>query len=78
MRTHQQPYQDLSDGDITAAIAPSIPGSGVDLYAGIGGAPEAVLAAAAIRSLAGDLRTMIWPRDDEEKKVGIPRSLIPS
>ncbi|MBV8378147.1 MAG: class II fructose-bisphosphatase [Verrucomicrobia bacterium] len=58
----------ISDGDITAAIAPSMPGSGVDLYAGIGGAPEAVLAAAAIRCLGGDLQTMMWPRDEEEKK----------
>jgi fructose-1,6-bisphosphatase II len=61
----------ISDGDITAAIAPSIAGSGVDLYAGIGGAPEAVLAAAAIRCLGGDLQTMMWPRDEEEKKQTI-------
>jgi len=61
----------ISDGDITAAIAPSIPGSGVDLYTGIGGAPEAVLAAAAIRCLGGDLQTMMWPRDEEEKKQAI-------
>jgi fructose-1,6-bisphosphatase II len=60
----------ISDGDITAAIAPSISDSGVDLYAGIGGAPEAVLAAAAIRCLGGDMQSMMWPRDaDEEKKV---------
>jgi fructose-1,6-bisphosphatase II len=61
----------ISDGDITAAIAPSIPGSGVDLYAGIGGAPEAVLAAAAIRCLGGDLQAMMWPRDEEEKKSAV-------
>jgi fructose-1,6-bisphosphatase II len=58
----------ISDGDITAAIAPSIADSGVDLYAGIGGAPEAVLAAAAIRCLGGDLQTMMWPRDDAERE----------
>ena len=56
----------ISDGDITAAIAPSIPESGVDLYVGIGGAPEAVLAAAAIRCLGGDIQARMWPRDDEE------------
>src|SRR6201994_2659357 len=61
----------ISDGDITAAIAPSIPGSGVDVYAGIGGAPEAVLAAAAIRCLGGDIQAMMWPRDEEEKKKAI-------
>jgi fructose-1,6-bisphosphatase II len=58
----------ISDGDITAAIAPSIAESGVDLYVGVGGAPEAVLAAAAIRCLGGDLQTMMWPRDTAEEQ----------
>ena len=61
----------ISDGDITAAIAPSIADSGVDLYVGIGGAPEAVLAAAAIRCLGGDLQTIMWPRDTEEEEAVI-------
>jgi fructose-1,6-bisphosphatase II len=61
----------ISDGDITAAIAPSIADSGVDLYVGIGGAPEAVLAAAAIRCLGGDLQTVMWPRDTEEEEAVI-------
>ena len=56
----------ISDGDIAGAIAPSMAESGVDLYVGIGGAPEAVLAAAAIRCLGGDLQSMMWPRDDAE------------
>lgn len=56
----------ISDGDIAGAIAPSMAESGVDLYVGIGGAPEAVLAAAAIRCLGGDLQSMMWPRDDTE------------
>src|SRR5262249_55431288 len=41
----------LPDGDITAAIAPSLPDTGVDLYMGSGGSPEGVLAAAALRTL---------------------------
>ncbi len=57
----------ISDGDITAAIAPSIPSSGVDLYVGIGGSPEAVLAAAAIRCLDGDIQIMMRPRDEAER-----------
>jgi len=57
----------IGDGDITAAIAPSLPGSGVDLYAGIGGSPEGVVAAAAIKSLGGDLQMKMWPRDEAEK-----------
>src|SRR5207249_364570 len=50
----------ISDGDITAAVAPSMPGSGVDLYVGIGGSPEAVLAAAALRCLGGDMQVRMW------------------
>ena len=61
----------ISDGDITAAIAPSIADSGVDLYVGIGGSPEAVLSAAAIRCLGGDLQTVMWPRDSEEEQTVI-------
>jgi fructose-1,6-bisphosphatase II len=58
----------VGDGDIAAAIAPSIPDSGVDLYAGIGGAPEAVLAAAALKCLGGDIQAKMWPRDDAERR----------
>ncbi len=58
----------ISDGDIAAAIAPSIPDSNVDVYLGIGGSPEAVLAAAAIRCLGGELLARVWPRDDAERK----------
>jgi len=68
IRSSEAMVRMISDGDITAAIAPSIPESGVDLYVGIGGAPEAVLAAAAIRCLGGDIQAKMWPRDDEELK----------
>lgn len=57
----------IGDGDITAAMAPSLPESGVDLYVGIGGAPEAVLTAAGVKCLGGDIQAMMWPRDDAEK-----------
>jgi fructose-1,6-bisphosphatase II len=58
----------FSDGDIAAAIAPSLPESGVDLYMGVGGSPEAVLSSAALKCLGGDMQTMMWPRDDAERK----------
>lgn len=57
----------ISDGDVAAAIAPSLPNSGVDLYIGIGGSPEAVLSAAAIKCLGGGQLCRMWPRDAEEK-----------
>src|SRR5258708_22236092 len=58
----------IGDGDIAAAIAPSLPESDVDLYMGIGGSPEAVLAAAAIKCLGGDMQCRMWPRDEKERK----------
>lgn len=57
----------INDGDITAAVAPSLPDSGVDLYYGTGGSPEGVLAAAALRALGGEIVLRMWPRDDEER-----------
>ncbi len=57
----------ISDGDIAAAMAPAIPESGVDVYLGIGGSPEAVLAAAGIKCLGGEMQCKIWPRDDMER-----------
>src|SRR5882672_1858659 len=58
----------IGDGDIAAAMAPSLPESDVDLYMGIGGAPEAVLAAAGIKCLGGDMQCKMWPRDEKERK----------
>ena len=58
----------IGDGDITAAVAPSLPDSGVDLYCGIGGSPEGVLTAAALKALGGEMLLQPWPRDAEEKQ----------
>lgn len=58
----------IGDGDIAAALAPSIPDSNIDLYMGIGGSPEAVLAAAGIKCLGGDMQCMMWPRDEKERE----------
>lgn len=58
----------ISDGDIAAAMAPAIMESNVDLYFGIGGSPEAVLAAAGIKCLGGDMQCRMWPRDDQERQ----------
>jgi fructose-1,6-bisphosphatase II len=58
----------ISDGDIAAAMAPAIQDSGIDLYMGIGGSPEAVLAAAGIKCLGGDMQCVMWPRDEKERK----------
>src|SRR5919109_1405739 len=58
----------IGDGDIAAAIALSLPEPDVDLYMGIGGSPEAVLAAAGIKCLGGGLQRKNWARDEKERK----------
>ena len=58
----------ISDGDITAAVAPSLLDSGVDLYYGVGGSPEGVLTAAALKALGGEILLRMWPRDEEERE----------
>jgi fructose-1,6-bisphosphatase II len=57
----------IGDGDITAAVAPSLPASGVDLYVGAGGSPEAVLAAAALKCLGGDMEVRMWFHEDAHR-----------
>ena len=66
----------IGDGDVSAAIATCFPEAGVDVLMGIGGAPEGVIAAAAIRCMGGDMQGLLKPRNDKEieraKKMGIP------
>jgi fructose-1,6-bisphosphatase II len=68
IRTAGASLRMISDGDIAAALAPAIPESNVDLYMGIGGSPEAVLAAAGIKCVGGEMQCRMWPRDDKERK----------
>ncbi|MBI2088471.1 MAG: class II fructose-bisphosphatase [Deltaproteobacteria bacterium] len=56
----------ISDGDVSAAIATTKPETGIDILLGIGGAPEGVLAAAALRCVGGDMQGRLKPRNHEE------------
>ena len=56
----------IVDGDISAALGPAMPTSGVDLYVGIGGAPEGVLSAVGLRCMGGGMQAQMWPRDAAE------------
>ena len=58
----------IRDGDVAPAIAAAQPGTGVDMLMGIGGTPEGVISAAAIKSLGGAMQGKLWPRDDEERQ----------
>src|SRR6185312_3645621 len=65
----------IGDGDVSGVIATSRPDSGVDLYLGSGGAPEGVLAAAALRCIGGQMQGRLIFRNDDErgraKRIGI-------
>jgi fructose-1,6-bisphosphatase II / sedoheptulose-1,7-bisphosphatase len=65
----------IGDGDVSGVIATSRPDSGVDLYVGSGGAPEGVLAAAALRCIGGQMQGRLIFRNDDEKgraaRIGI-------
>jgi fructose-1,6-bisphosphatase class II len=65
----------IGDGDVSAAIATTKAETGIDLLLGIGGAPEGVLAAAALRCVGGDMQGRLKPRNESEieraKKMGI-------
>ena len=57
----------IRDGDVAPSIAAAQPGTGVDMLMGIGGTPEGVISAAAIKCLGGALQGRLWPRDDGER-----------
>lgn len=65
----------IGDGDVSAAIATATPDSGIDVLFGIGGAPEGVIAAAALQCMGGDFQGILKPRNNDEieraRKMGI-------
>jgi fructose-1,6-bisphosphatase class II len=65
----------IGDGDVSAAIATALPNTGIDIMMGIGGAPEGVIAAAAMRCIKGDFQGVLVPRNDGDieraKKMGV-------
>jgi fructose-1,6-bisphosphatase II len=63
----------ISDGDVSASIDAALPETDVDVLMGVGGTPEGVLAAAAIRCIGGGMQCKAWPRNDEERQAAIAR-----
>lgn len=65
----------ITDGDVSPAINVGIEGTGIHMMMGIGGAPEGVLAAAALKCLGGDMQGKLWPENDSDairaQKMGI-------
>ena len=58
----------IPDGDVAPAIAAARGNTGVDMLMGIGGTPEGVISAAAVKCFGGALQGRLWPRDDEERQ----------
>ena len=61
----------ISDGDIFGAMAAAWPDAGVDVLFGIGGTPEGVTAAAALKCMGGEIQGRLWPRNESEKRAAI-------
>lgn len=56
----------ITDGDVAGALMAAIPGTGIDVVMGIGGSPEAVIAACALKCAGGDMQCRLWPRNEAE------------
>jgi fructose-1,6-bisphosphatase II len=61
----------IPDGDVAGAIATAWPTSGTNILFGIGGTPEGVIAACALKALGGAIQGRLWPRDDEERSAAL-------
>jgi fructose-1,6-bisphosphatase II len=70
LRTAGARIQLISDGDLSAAISCAVSGTGVHAVMGIGGAPEGVITAAALRCLGGEIQARFRYRSDEERERG--------
>jgi len=65
----------ITDGDVAGAVMAGLAGTGVDMLLGIGGSPEGVVAAVAMKCLEGDMQCRLWPRDDNDRKLAVERGL---
>jgi fructose-1,6-bisphosphatase II len=68
----------IRDGDVAPAIAAAQAGTGVDMLYGIGGTPEGVISAAALKCVGGGIQGRLWPRDDDERKKLVDAGFDPA
>ncbi|GAA1070406.1 fructose-1,6-bisphosphatase II [Pseudonocardia alni] len=61
----------ISDGDVAGAIAAARPTSGVDMLYGVGGTPEGIITAAALKCMGGEIQGRLWPKDDTEREKAL-------
>ncbi|CAG0928991.1 fructose-1,6-bisphosphatase II [Thermoflexales bacterium] len=65
----------ISDGDVAGALGTAIENSGEDILLGIGGSPEAVITAAALKCMGGDLQVQLWARDEKERLMAVDHGI---
>jgi fructose-1,6-bisphosphatase II len=63
--------QFISDGDVAGAISAARPDTGVDMLVGIGGTPEGIIAACALKCMGGMIQARLWPKDDDERRKAL-------
>ncbi|MDA2810985.1 class II fructose-bisphosphatase [Nocardiopsis sp. RSe5-2] len=61
----------ITDGDVAGAIMAARPGTGADLLLGIGGTPEGIITACAMKCLGGTIQGRLWPKDEEERRAAL-------
>jgi fructose-1,6-bisphosphatase II len=61
----------IPDGDVAGAISTAWPSSGADVLFGVGGTPEGVIVAAALKCMGGEIQGRLWPRNDSERDAAI-------
>jgi fructose-1,6-bisphosphatase II len=61
----------IQDGDVIGAVSTAWPDTGADILFGIGGTPEGVIAAAAMKCMGGEIQGKLWPRNDVERQAAI-------
>jgi fructose-1,6-bisphosphatase II len=65
----------ISDGDVAGALATAIENSGEDILMGIGGSPEAVITAAALKCMGGEIQVKLWARDEKERMRAVDHGI---
>jgi fructose-1,6-bisphosphatase II len=68
----------IRDGDVAPAIAAAQPGTSVDMLYGIGGTPEGVISAAALKCVGGGIQGRLWPRNEDERRQLLDEGLDPA
>ena len=66
----------ISDGDVAGAIMAARPGTGVDMLVGVGGTPEGIITACAMKCLDGVIQARLWPTSDDERERAVAAGLV--